>query len=157
MCKINNLTCTVYLDQESINILEMYGDINYVTDMILEYMFEQGLTPSQLPSIIIRNNCKRVNIQVTNEDYIALTQLYPTKSSAISLRRVFNWFITNEIYCEWPIKPINTINSKKQDKFENKLLMIKVKLINLNKILNSENLTSAIKFIEKEINNGKQE
>lgn len=157
MCKINSIYCTVYLDQESINLLEMYGDISHVTDMVLEYMFEQGLTPSQLPSVVIRNNCKRVNIQVTNEDYIALTQLYPAKSSAISLRRVLNWFITNEIYSEWPITPTNTINNKKQDKFKSKLLTIKTKLINLNKLLNSENLTNAIEFIDKEINNGKQE
>lgn len=88
---------SVYLGQHIINELEAYGPLDVVVDQVLR-LGEQGLIDLVgHPRCRPRTLDRRVEVEVVNEYYIALTHDYPSRSTMTSLRRLLYWFVENDL------------------------------------------------------------
>lgn len=92
---------TVYLSRNISNVFNYYGGVEKCINRILDMASNGEFDITNKPAIQERTDCRRYKIRITNEDYISLRKLYPQKSSTLSLRRLCEWFVYNELYIDW--------------------------------------------------------
>lgn len=103
---------SVYLHEQYDAILKTFGNINEVTNKILDYCYSNNIDITSIPNAISRDGAKRVEIVVTNEDYLTDYSMCPN-SPRFSLRKILYWFVDNEIFNELGWKQSNMFINKK--------------------------------------------
>lgn len=95
----------VKLPKPYIDILEMYGSLDSVTDKALNMVYTDQLPPiNEMPAVPnLPNACKRV-IKVTNEEYDDNCKLLGPKHHANSIKRLLTYIVDNEIYLNWQMR-----------------------------------------------------
>lgn len=95
----------VKLPKLYIDILEMYGSLDSVTDKALDMVYTDQLPPiNEMPAApILSDTCKRV-IKVTNEEYDDNCKLLGPKHHANSIKRLLTYIVDNEIYLNWQMR-----------------------------------------------------
>ena len=95
----------VKLPKPYIDILEMYGSLDSVTDKALNMVYTDQLPPiNEMPAVpVLSDICKRV-IKVTNEEYDDNCKLLGPKHHSNSIKRLLTYIVDNEIYLNWPIR-----------------------------------------------------
>lgn len=89
----------VTINRQTLAILRAFGDINISTDKILNYIYCNNIDLSTLPKTPIVDPVK-ITINVTNAPYIALVEMMGARCNTISLARIIEWFIGNEMYVQ---------------------------------------------------------
>lgn len=95
---METIRVSIYLDDYVLDTLQSFGELGEVTDKILaDCMSDIDITslPSAPPP---GKYTKRVELFVSNKDYIELSNMYGRMSKKISLRRVLYWFVDNQMY-----------------------------------------------------------
>ena len=95
----------VRLPKQYIDILQMYGSLDDVTDKALDMVYADLLPPiNEMPAVsTLPNACKRV-IRVTNEEYDDNCKLLGPKHHTNSIKRLLTYIVDNEIYLNWPMR-----------------------------------------------------
>ena len=95
----------VRLPKQYIDILQMYGSLDDVTDKALDMVYTDALPPiNEMPAVsTLPNACKRV-IRVTNEEYDDNCKLLGPKHHTNSIKRLLTYIVDNEIYLNWPMR-----------------------------------------------------
>ena len=95
----------VRLPKQYIDILQMYGSLDDVTDKALDMVYTDALPPiNEMPAVSnLPNTCKRV-IRVTNEEYDDNCKLLGPKHHTNSIKRLLTYIVDNEIYLNWPMR-----------------------------------------------------
>ena len=105
----------VKLPKPYIDILEMYGSLDSVTDKALDMVYTDQLPPINEMSAVpnLPNACKRV-IKVTNEEYDDNCKLLGPKHHSNSIKRLLTYIVDNEIYLNWQMRETasNTYNKR---------------------------------------------
>lgn len=96
---------SIYLHKEIVNTLRSFGNLDTVVNQILAYGAEGYFEITDKPPAPPRDYASRYNVQITDESYLQLLEIYPVNSPKISIRRLLYWFIENEVYDElgWKI------------------------------------------------------
>lgn len=89
----------VTINRQTLAILKAFGDIDISTDKILNYIYCNNIDLSTLPKTPIVDPVK-TTINVTNAPYIALVEMMGARCNTISLARIIEWFIGNEMYVQ---------------------------------------------------------
>ena len=89
----------VTINRQTLAILKAFGDIDISTDKILDYIYCNNIDLSTLPKTPIVDPVK-TTINVTNAPYIALVEMMGARCNTISLARIIEWFIGNEMYIQ---------------------------------------------------------
>lgn len=120
-----------------------FGDIDSVVNNVLS----SGIDVMRKPTAIIdANDCVYRYVNVTDQDYLDLLNQFGMHSNIVSLSRLLEWFVDNEIYEQlgWQVKT----NQSKVDvpdglidfiNIKTRLLRIKIKLIKEHKDLSKIN------------------
>lgn len=93
------MVINLFLDENTAQIAQYYGDLSDVVNKILHHGALGEIPIMDLPTVP-SSPTKQYKVNVTDEDYIKLCELYGTKSSRISLRRIVYWFFETEKYIE---------------------------------------------------------
>lgn len=95
----------VKLPKSYIDILEMYGSLDSVTDKALNMVYTDQLPPiNEMPAVpVLSDICKRV-IKVTNEEYDDNCKLLGPKHHSNSIKRLLTYIVDNEIYLNWQMR-----------------------------------------------------
>lgn len=97
---------SLYLHNDVTDILKTYcGTIENAVDKILTAYDEGLIDIEDKPKCRSREGANRFNVNITNETYLNMVEIYGIKSKRISIRRLLYWFVENEIYDElgWEI------------------------------------------------------
>lgn len=120
----------ITVNRSTVQILKAFGDINTVTDKILDYCEASGNAFEDMPPVMLEDPTK-INIEVTNSTFLQLLSVYGSRNNKISLARVLEWFVTNEEYINlgWSLnsKPV----LKSNNKMRSKILKIKSDILSL--------------------------
>ena len=105
---------SIYLHKEIVDVLRSFGNLELVVNQILAYGSEGYYEVTDKPPAPPRDNAGRYSINITEEGYLQLLEIYPINSPKISIRRLLYWFVENEVYDELGWK-INTYCNKNND------------------------------------------
>ncbi len=98
---------SLYLHDEILAVLKCFGDLDTVIDKILLGISSSDIDIMDKPPAPDRAGAKRVDVNITNEEYIQLLRQFGPRSKKISLRRFLYWFVENEIYELINLEPLN--------------------------------------------------
>ena len=89
---------SVYLEPYVVDIIRCYGEPSDVINRMLDGAFSGDYDVFDKPSAGPRTQeAYRIEVDVTNENYIELMNSFPVNSPRTSLRRFVHWFIDNEM------------------------------------------------------------
>lgn len=146
------MVVNVYLDNDIVNMIEYYGSIDDVVNRILDHGTYGDIELIDLPAVEMpKINGKQYKVNVTNQTYIELCELYTTKSSRISLRRIIYWFMYNEKYIEFNWQSENKFINKSHEKIISIVGEIEPLLYKLYKLLDDNGKIAALKDLLNEI------
>lgn len=96
---------SVYLHDEIYSVLRCFGNLDEVTNKILDAASSGEFDVENKPKVIERSGARRYDIDVQNNDYLELYAIR-RNSPSISLRRLLYWFVENEMYeyLGWEVK-----------------------------------------------------
>lgn len=140
----------VYLDHRIRDMLKCYGSLNDVTNKILELGAEGVISVMDKPTPPPKKDGQQYAINVIEENYIGLVNIYGVKSSRISLRRLLYWFVDNEIFNEVGWEGEQNYVDTDTDKAVQTIGDIKVLLYRLEKRI--FNCSEEIKVIRENLN-----
>ena len=120
-----------------------FGDIDSVVNNVLS----SGIDVMRKPTAIIdANNCVHRYVNVTDQDYLDLLNQFGMHSNIVSLSRLLEWFVDNEIYEQlgWQVKDnqhkIEMVDGELDFMdIETRLIRIKIKLVKEHKDLSKIN------------------
>lgn len=142
---------SVYLHNDIIDTLKMYGDLDDVINLILDAASEGKLEIENKPVCREREGARRLNVNITNQDYLQLLETYGNRSNTISLRRLLYWFVENEIYndLEWePLRDYVDFNENKRRKQIDKCVNSLQKLMYLVSKSETDTITHCIDLLQ---------
>lgn len=119
---------SVYLSDDIADVLSCYGTLDDVVNKILQYGAQGIIDIMEKPKIPEKKGGHYYKVDVTEPDYIQLVELYGSKSSRISLRRLLYWFVENEMYVELEWEPVNNYASTQAGKSYKVLMELKQQL-----------------------------
>lgn len=129
---------SIYLHKDRVEILRTYGNLSDVVNKILDASDEGYFDVENKPECEPREGASRYDIEVTNENYLAMLKVYGIKSKTISLRRLIYWFVDNEIYSDIGWECVNDYVDEKSTKINNCLMKINSLLDKLSLLVNDE-------------------
>ena len=139
---------SVYLEPEIHDTLCMFGELDEVVNRILNEGSMGKFDITNKPNYYSgRVNCNRYEIMVNNEDYINLKSKYPINSSKISLRRLLQWFVYDEVFDLLGWKPLRQYTDRYKQKFNKIKGGIISNLIKLKKVSTKSQSTKIDKII----------
>ena len=141
---------SIYLSNDVKDILECYGTINDVVNKILECGAEGLFDIMDKPTPPPKENGKQIIIDVIEPNYLELVEMYGTKSSRISLRRLLYWFVDNEMYVELGWEGTQKYKDSNYEKALVLLSNIKLHLYKLEKLVT--NCDDQLSKIRNELN-----
>lgn len=110
---------SVYLHQEYYDYLSCYGNIEEVTNRILEAA--RDLDIESMPNAPSRTGAKRLNINVTSEWYLEELCARPVNSPLYSVRKILYYAVDNELPTVWGWKVSKDYRNKKEDRIRKHL------------------------------------
>ena len=126
---------TVYLSDNVADVLRCYGSINDVVNKILIAGADGLIDVMSKPTISERKGGHYYQLEVKEPNYLELVDVYGTKSSKISIRRLLYWFVDNEIYEELGWEPVGGYVASDVNKGYDTLMDIKQLLYKASKLL----------------------
>lgn len=88
---------SVYIERYALDVIKCFGKVDDVINRMLDAATGEEFDVFDKPSAGPRSDSVRVNVNIVNEEYIALVESMPANSPRISLRRYVHWFIDNEM------------------------------------------------------------
>lgn len=98
---------SLYLHRDRADVLETFGEMSDVINRILDEADKGLIDIEDKPACESRDGACRFDVNINNENYLQLLQIYGVKSKRISLRRLVYWFVDNEIYNDLGWEPVN--------------------------------------------------
>lgn len=106
---------SLYIHQDIEDVLTTFGKLDDVINKILQASSDGLIDIFDKPKCRDRQGAKRIEVNITNEDYLETLSYFPPNSSHISLRRIIYWFVENEVYEQLNWKPVTKfIDTKKE-------------------------------------------
>ena len=144
----------ILLDDATAGILQYYGDVSDVVNRILYHgaigdIPLMDLPPAPLPG----HGAKQYKINVTDKNYLELCDIYGTKSSRISLRRIIYAFVDNEKYVDLAWESNKTFVKTDKEELLTLIGELEAKLFRLYKMLKNNPHVKNIKTELAEISN----
>lgn len=139
---------SVYLHSDRVDVLKTFGNLNDVVDRILKAYDEGFIDIEDRPVCEPRDGAGRYDIEIYNENYLQMLQLYGVKSKRISLRRILYWFVDNEIYNDLGWEPINDYIDKVDAKINKQVERVISELDKLIVLMYQYNRKVAVSTIE---------
>lgn len=99
---------SVYLHRPIVEVLRCYGDLSEVINKVLEHGSKGDIEIMDKPHCPSREGAGRYDVNITNEYYLDLFNMYTPFSPKISLRRLIYWFVENEVYNELGWKQVKS-------------------------------------------------
>ncbi len=120
----------ITVNRSTVQILKAFGDLNEVTDKILDYCEETDNPFEDMPPVQL-NEPTKISVEVTNTTFLQLVNLYGARSNKVSLARVLEWFVTNEEYVNlgWSLSSPPVLKSN--NKMRLKILKVKSDIVSL--------------------------
>lgn len=116
---------SIYLSNDVADILRCYGTIDDVVHRILVAGAEGLIDIMEKPTIAEKKGGHYYKVNIKEPMYLELLELYGTKSSRISLRRLLYWFVENEIYEELGWEPQSGFITTNSDRSFDVLMELK--------------------------------
>ena len=147
---------SVYLQDDVANVVLCFGNtMDEAVANILNAIdkFDAGFEDK--PFYGMREGARRYNIVVTNQSYIELLNLRGANNPRVSLKRILEWFVYEELYETIDIQPVRNFKNDFINKQRNKLMHIRVSLSTLsNKLADfnndaTDNINNAIFHLDK--------
>lgn len=139
---------SVYLEPEVHDVLCVYGELEEVVNRILDAGTEGAFDISNKPNYYKdRSNCNRYEVLIKNEEYISLKNRFPINSSKISLRRLLQWFVYEEVYNDLGWTPVKQYQEKFIKKYGKLKGGIQSSLLKLKKISTKSQIEKIDKII----------
>ena len=92
---------SIYMDDYVLDVLKAFGELNEVVNKVLDACIDT-VDLTELPSCPpLTKDTHRVDVIVTNQTYIDLSEMYGRNSKKFSLRRLLYWFVENSKYEEY--------------------------------------------------------
>lgn len=115
----------LYLSKDVANVFNVYGGVEKSVNRILDEASTGAFDIMDKPAIAHKSSCRRYRITIHNKDYIDLRKMYPINSSKVSLRRLCEWYVDNELYTEWePTGEFDDGSTKYKEKILDVMLAI---------------------------------
>lgn len=128
----------IYLHKDVVDILTCFGDLNTVTNKILDMALAGHFPLEHLPTAPDRSGARQYTIIVTNDEYLELCKIRGNNSKNISLRRILYYFVDNELYDTFNWAPKTTYVRQSDVDFTNRLAKLIGDLVKLTKIAPSK-------------------
>lgn len=146
---------TIYLSDVVYDVLKCYGRLDEVVNKILEAGAEGVIDIMNKPTVSEKRDGHYYKINITEPCYISLLEMYGTKSSRISLRRLLYWFVENEVYSELLWEPVDEWVDEHASKSFDVLMDTKQNIYKLSKLFPQyeqeiSNIYDILNKIEKE-------
>lgn len=109
------MTLSIYLSTEIYQTLTYFGNLDDVVNKILEAGSQGAFDVMEKPSAPEKVGGRYYKVNVINQDYLSLVEIYGQKNSRISLRRLLYWFVENEIYSELKWIPDTCVVDERND------------------------------------------
>lgn len=129
---------SVYLNNEVHDILTMFGSLEEVVNRILDEGEKGSFNIMDKPNYGSREGANRYNINITNATYIEMVQRFPINSSRISLRRLLQWFVYEEIYNNLGWKIVKKYTSKLDERVRKQKNIVETRLLLMKKYCNNK-------------------
>lgn len=114
-------TVSVYLDNYVLDGLTLFGPLSEVVDKVLTCCISD-VDVSELPKAPpITPETRRVNITVTNEEFLMLSDTYGATSKKVSLRRILYWFVDNAMYENYDCFEVNQSKDNRRFRYITRL------------------------------------
>lgn len=142
---------SVYLHEEMRAILCCYGTLDDVVNKILDAGTAGEFDIMDKPNIGVREGARRFDVDIKNEEYLALMRTHPHNSTKISLRRLLYWFVENEMYEILGWEPVNEYLDRNEAKKNKLITKIRQDLESLIAIIDCDNydkIETALKIIK---------
>lgn len=93
----------VFLHDEIINTLSVFGDLSAVTEKIILEALDNDIDIERLPKAGDRTGAVRKNINIVNPAIVQYFDdiCYNAHSPKSPIRNLLYWFVNEEIYNEW--------------------------------------------------------
>lgn len=129
---------SVYLHQYVADILRCFGDLDTAINKVLQACVENNIELTDKPQCPERTGSVRYDVDIVNDEYLALSALYPATSPKISLRRLLYWFVDNEMYTELDWTATNAYQDTVREKIGKKVNKVYADLNSLCRILTDD-------------------
>lgn len=109
------MTLSIYLSTEIYQTLTYFGNLDGVVNKILEAGSQGAFDVMGKPSAPEKVGGRYYKVNVINQDYLSLLEIYGQKNPRISLRRLLYWFVENEVYSELNWIPDTVVVDERND------------------------------------------
>ena len=122
---------SLYLHNDVIDTLQSFGELDDVVNKILDECSVGSFDFTNKPNCRERDGARRINVNITNEDYLIALNTYGVKSKHVSLRRLLYWFVENEIYCDLAWEQVNAYKDSDTERLKRQLVICQSDLTKL--------------------------
>ena len=110
------MTYKVYLHDEIISTLSIFGDLSAVTERIILETLDNDIDIERLPKAGDRTGAIRKNIEIIHSGILEYLEsiTYNNHAPKSPIRNLLYWFVNEEIYNEWGWT-VNSTSTTEQD------------------------------------------
>lgn len=109
------MTYRMYLHDDIINTLNVFGDLSTVTERIILEALEHNVDIESLPKAGDRTGATRKNITLFDPqviEYLDSIFYYNSNAPKSPIRNLLYWFVNEEMYNEWSWEPVKDFVEK---------------------------------------------
>lgn len=109
---MEKIRVSIYIEDYVLEVLKTFGQLDDVVNKILDCT-QHTVDLATLPVAPPPKNCRRVEVIITNESYLQMSEILGRRSKKLSLRRLLYWFVNNEQYNDYGFEPSEQVDHRK--------------------------------------------
>lgn len=123
----------IYLHDSVADMLKMFGSLDDLVNDLLQRAMAGAFDIETLPVSPKGGEVHRYDINVTNEEFLALREARGATSKSLSIRRLLYWFVDNEMWEQFEMSPCRDLAPRQECKYISRAVRICDELVRLQK------------------------